>query len=110
MSVPTSLSEIFALMPENMDASAAEDLDATIQFELTGDSGGTWAVQIANGKCEVNEGGVESPTMSLTMASDDFMAMTRGELNPMGAFMSGKIKLEGDMGLAMKLQGLFGLG
>ncbi|WP_366888106.1 acyl-CoA dehydrogenase family protein [uncultured Aquimarina sp.] len=38
---------------------------------------------------------------------DDFMALIKGELNPMGAVMNGKVKIKGDMGVAMKLQSLF---
>jgi len=108
--MPSTPSEIFAAMPDNFDADAASDLEATIQFDLTGNGGGTWAVDMADGQCQVNEGAVDSPTLILTMDADDFVAMSRGDLNPMNAFMSGKIKLQGDMGLAMKLQNLFNLG
>ena len=107
MSFPQTAHELFAAMPSNFNASVAGDLDATIQFDLTGDDGGLWAVAIADGVCKVNEGTASSPDLTLTMAADDFMAMNRGELNPMNAFMAGKIKLQGDMGLAMKIQSLF---
>jgi putative sterol carrier protein len=110
MSFPSTASELFAAMPNNFNAGAAGDLNATIQFDLTGDGGGTWAATVADGTCKVVEGAADSPTLILTMDTDDFMAMSRGNLNPMNAFMSGKIKLQGDMGLAMKLQNLFNLG
>lgn len=110
MSFPSTTSELFAAMPDNFNAGAAGDLNATIQFDLTGDGGGTWAVTVADGKCEVTEGAAKDPTLILTMDADDFMAMSRGDINPMNAFMGGKIKLQGDMGLAMKLQSLFNLG
>ena len=45
-------------------------------------------------------------TVKVTMA--DFQALVNGRLNPMTAFMSGKIQVDGDMGVAMKLQSLFG--
>jgi putative sterol carrier protein len=45
--------------------------------------------------------------MTLTMAAGDFVDLTQGKLNGMTAFMSGKLKIAGDMGLAMKLQSLF---
>jgi putative sterol carrier protein len=45
---------------------------------------------------------------TVRIAKDDLDAMLSGDLNPMNAFMSGKLKIEGDMGVAMKLQSLFG--
>lgn len=45
---------------------------------------------------------------TIKIAMEDFIALTKGDLNPMGAFMSGKIKVEGEMGVAMKLQSLLG--
>jgi putative sterol carrier protein len=102
--------ELFDRMPDNFDAGAAGDMNAIIQFDLSGDSGGVWAVTVADGQCTVKDGASESPTLTIAMDAEDFVALTRGDLNPMNAFMSGKIKLQGDMGLAMKFQSLFGLG
>ena len=45
---------------------------------------------------------------AVSMTKDNFMALVKGDLNPMMAFMSGKIKVSGDMGVAMKLQSLLG--
>jgi putative sterol carrier protein len=109
MGFPETASELFELMPDNFNAEAAGDLNATIQFDLTGEGGGTWVAAIADGKCQVAEGAADAPSLTLTMDTGDFMAMNRGELNAMTAFMQGKIKLKGDMGLAMKIQSLFGL-
>jgi len=110
MSFPSTPKELFEKMPDNFDAGAAGDMNAIIQFDLSGDGGGVWAVSVADGQCSVTEGGDPSPTLTIGMEANDFMALTRGELNPMNAFMGGKIKLQGDMGLAMKFQGLFGMG
>ena len=110
MSFPSTVSDLFAAMPDNFNAGVAGDMDATIQFDLSGEGGGTWAVTVADGVCRVNDGTADSPALIFSMDANDFMAMSRGDLNPMNAFMSGKIKLDGDMGLAMKLQGIFNLG
>ncbi len=105
----STASEAFALMEENFDASKAAGVDGSIQMELTGEGGGTWAVKISGGAIDVVEGGVESPTTTLTMSADDFVGMVNGNVNAMAAFMQGRIKLQGDMGLAMKFQSLFGM-
>lgn len=99
--------EIFAQMPEAFLADKAGDLNATFQFDLSGEGGGDWAVTIANGQCSVVEGKSEKADVTVSMAADDFVKMISGELQPLVAFMQGKVKLQGDMNLAMKLQELF---
>ena len=110
MSFPETASELFERMPGNFKPEVAGDLDAVIQFDLTGDGGGTWAATIAHGKCQVVESPADDPTLTLTMDANEYMAMCRGELNAVTAFMTRKIKVKGDVGLAMKLQSLFGIG
>lgn len=105
----SSAGEAFALMAENFDASKAANVDGTIQVELTGEGGGKWGIVLGGGNLDVVEGGVESPTTTLTMSADDFVGLVNGNVNAMAAFMQGKIKLQGDMGLAMKFQSIFGM-
>lgn len=106
--MPTA-SDIFKEMPNRFNAAAAGDIDVTIQFDLSGDGGGQWHAAIANGAVTVNEGPAENAKATLIMDVDDFVAMSTGELNAMAAFMSGKIKVEGDLGTVMKLQPALGL-
>jgi putative sterol carrier protein len=100
---------IFANLGENFDKSKAGDLDLTIAFDLSGDGGGQWHAIIADGKLDTGKGSVENPSATLSMDADDFAAMSKGELNPMMAFMSGKIKVDGDLNSVMKFQSLVGL-
>lgn len=102
-----AVKQIFDNMPSSLNESAAQGMDATIQYDLTGDGGGKHYTVIKDGACTVHEGAADSPTMTVTMDANDFVAMTNGELDGMSAFMSGKLRVAGDMGLAMKLQSLF---
>src|ERR1051325_2277745 len=95
MAVADDVKAIFSQMPANVNADAAKGMNATIQFNLSGDNGGQWNVAIKDGKAEVNKGTAASPDMILA------------KLNGQMAFMSGKLKISGDMGLAMKMQSLF---
>src|SRR6059058_5374318 len=99
--------DIFAEMPNQLDANAAKGVNATIQFNLAGDNGGQWYVTIKDGKAEVTKGTASSPNMTLSMSASDYVDMILGKLNGQMAFMSGKLKISGDMGLAMKMQSLF---
>jgi len=99
--------DIFAEMPSQLDQNAAKGVNATIQFNLSGENGGQWYVAIKDGTAAVSEGTAPSANMTMTMAANDYVDMTTGKLNGQMAFMSGKLKISGDMGLAMKMQTLF---
>ena len=99
--------EIFKEMPANLNADAAKGMNSVIQFNLSGDGGGNYHVIIKDGACSVAEGSHASPNMTMTMAAQDYVDMISGKLNGQMAFMSGKLKIAGDMGLAMKMQSLF---
>ncbi|HEV8306208.1 MAG TPA: SCP2 sterol-binding domain-containing protein [Methylomirabilota bacterium] len=106
--MPT-VNETFDAMPSRFKPDRAQGVKAVIQYDITGEGGGTYHVDIADGKCSVQPGPAPTPTLTLTMAAPDWLDMTAGKLNGQMAFMSGKLKLKGDMGLAMKLAGMFGI-
>jgi putative sterol carrier protein len=89
---------------------AAEGVDAVIQYNLTGDEGGDWIITIKDGKCIVAEGEAGSPTMTLRSDAQDFSDVLLGKANGMKYFMEGRIKLAGDLNLAMKLTDFFKMG
>ena len=83
------------------------DLDVVVQFALSGDDGGQWHVTIADGACSVEEGEADDPKATIRMDATDYVDMTTGKLNAMAAFMSGKVKVEGDLNTVMKIQQIF---
>ena len=89
---------------------AAEGVDAVIQYHLTGDEGGDWIVTIQDAKCTVAEGTSENPKMTLTADAQDFKDVLTGQADGMQYFMQGKLKLAGDLNLAMKLTAFFKMG
>jgi len=107
MAVADDVKAIFDAMPQNFNADAAKGMNSVIQFNLSGDGGGNYHVVIKDGGCTVGSGAHASPNMTMTMAAQDYVDMISGKLNGQMAFMSGKLKIAGDMGLAMKMQSLF---
>jgi putative sterol carrier protein len=85
----------------------AVGVDAVIQYHLTGDEGGDWIINIKDGKCTVVDGVADDPTMSLTADAHEFRDILLGKMDGMAAFMQGKLKLTGDLNLAMKLTSFF---
>jgi Holliday junction resolvasome RuvABC ATP-dependent DNA helicase subunit/putative sterol carrier protein len=98
---------IFSAMPGTFNADAAKGMNSVIQFNLTGDGGATYCIAIKDSVCTLNEGAHASPNMTMTMAARDYVDMISGKLNGQVAFMSGKLRIAGDIGLAMKMQSLF---
>lgn len=106
----TSMSAIAALfqsMQSRFNAQAAAGLDAVFQFELT--DGDTTHIVIENQTCQVVDGEHDDPTVTLIMDSDTLQQVMTGELDGMQAFMTGRIRADGNIMLATKLNNLFPL-
>lgn len=66
----------------------------------------TWVVDVKNGKGCVDMNSDKKPDCTITMADSDLLAVMTGQMNPQTAFFQGKLKIAGNMGMAMKLQNL----
>ncbi len=93
---------------ESADPAKIKGMNAVYQFDLSGDNGGVLHVKVADGVAEIVEGASDSANITITMSADDFGSLLEGKLNATSAFMAGKLKVKGDMSLAMKLQSLLG--
>jgi hypothetical protein len=79
-----------------------QKLNGMIRMEVTGAEGGDWAVAFKLGPGPIPE----QPTTTISIAAADAEAMERGELDPMQAFMSGRMRVAGDMTLMMQMQAI----
>src|SRR5215813_7146502 len=102
--MPT-VKETFEMMPSRFKADRAAGTNATIQYDVSGEGGGTWNAVIKDGACTVTPGAAASPNLTLSIAAQDWLDMLSGQM----LFMSGKLKVKGDMGLAMKLGSMFSM-
>jgi putative sterol carrier protein len=94
-------------LSESADAEKLKGMDATILFDISGEEGGQWTATIDSGQMSVEEGTTESPTITVEAAAEDLTALVDGDLNPMAAFMQGRLKVKGDISIAVQLQKLF---
>ncbi len=90
-----------------LDPDAAEDVDAVYQFDLSGAQGGQYVLTVRHGTCQVTEGRHEDPHVTLSMAGEDCIKVLNGQLSGPMAAISGRVKVSGDLGLAMQLKALF---
>ena len=106
--MPLSIADLMEKMPGALIPEKAAGVDAVVNFKFTGVEAGEWNAVIKDGKAIVARGIPHSkPTMTLTADSSDYLKIFAGELDGMQAFMQGKIKLAGDLNLAMKLMQMF---
>ncbi len=93
-------------LPSKLESNAdsVKKVDAIYQFNIDGDNGGTWTVDLTKDGDFVSEGESDDADCVVSMKEADFVSMWNGKLPGAQAFMTGKLKIKGDMGLAMKLQ------
>jgi putative sterol carrier protein len=96
--------EFFDSLSTRVDPSKTAGMNNSYVFDIEG--AGTWTVKVADGGVTVDEGNTGGDCTIATTA-ETFEKVVKGEQNPTAAYMSGKLKIKGDMGAAMKLQKLF---
>ncbi|UCD84384.1 MAG: SCP2 sterol-binding domain-containing protein [Deltaproteobacteria bacterium] len=112
------MAEEFATVKDSFDKGIAEGLkqdpekaksvNAVYLFNITGDGGGKWTVDLTADPPAVIEGDAGNAQCTITIADQDWLGLLAGKLNGQQLFMSGKLKISGDMSLAMKLQKVTG--
>ncbi|WP_427138374.1 SCP2 sterol-binding domain-containing protein [Psychrobacillus psychrodurans] len=102
------MNEIWQLIESTMNENSAPFQNENVRFEfnLTGDNPGVKQLILENGTAEVIDDTSTKADCKLTLSSKDFMKLLVGDLNSTTAFMFGKLKVDGSIGLALKLEGL----
>jgi putative sterol carrier protein len=106
--MPT-VNETFEAMPSRFRPDKAAGANAVIQYDISGEGGGTWHAVIKDGACAVQAGPGTSPNLTLQISGPDWLDMLSGKQSGQMLFMSGKLKVKGDMGLAMRLGSMFSM-
>lgn len=102
-----TVEELMDRMPKAFKPEAAEGVDAVIQYHLDGEEGGDWVVSIQDQQCTVEKGTTVDPTMTLMADAEDYKDVILGNLDPMAAFMQQKVRLKGNLNLALGLTKYF---
>ena len=104
----TTPAEFFEQMAVRIDPAKIQGLDATFQFHITGDGGGAWFATFVKGQPEVNRGTLEHADMTLTTTAETWADIVNGTISGQMAFLTGKLRIEGDLTLAIKLNAILG--
>ena len=96
--------EFFETLESRVDASKTAGVNKSYVFDI--DGAGVWKVDVTDAGVNVTEGGTDGD-VTIRASEDTFRAIASGEQNPTTAYMTGKLKVDGDMSAALKLQKLF---
>jgi putative sterol carrier protein len=98
------VSEFFEQLPTRVEPGKTAGMNNSYVFAI--DGAGTWTVRVTDGGITVEDGDTGGDC-TIAASAETFEKVMKGEQNPTAAYMSGKLKIKGDMGAAMKLQKLF---
>ena len=100
-----TVQEFFETLPSRADTSKTAGMNNSYGFDIEG--AGQWTVKVEDGSVSVVDGLEDGADVTISASQEVFEQIVAGEQNPTSAYMTGKLKLKGDMGAAMKLQKLF---
>ncbi len=107
MTEAMSVKPLFEAMPAALNQEAAKDADVVYQFNISGEGGGQFVVAIKQGTCTVDEGLAPAPTVTVAASAADYFQIATGAY-PFGlAFINGRLKVQGDLRLVMRMGAYF---
>jgi len=106
-SADRELDTIMMGLPTAFNPKVAGDLDATIQYTLTGDGGGMYHIHIKDGECTAHRGPAANADFSINSPAEVWIAISKGEVDGPQAYMEGKYQWSGDMRILLIMDRLF---
>jgi len=99
--------QVFDGMRQSFQASKAKGVHARYQWDLSGPQGGEWWIDVNDGKYKMGKGKIENPNVTFVATDKDWVAVSNHQLGGTWAYLSGRLKIRGDQGLARKLGEIF---
>ena len=103
-----STREILYGLPRKVSPSAIEGLETVFHFDIDGEDGGQYTIQVANGEVKVEDGLLGEPKCVVRASDKNFIDLIKGDINPMMAVLTGKVKIS-NQGEMLKYAKIFGL-
>src|SRR5438552_16293209 len=99
--------QVFDGMRQSFQANKAKGVHARYQWELSGPQGGQWWIDVNDGTYKMGKGKVPNPNVTFVAKDKDWVAVSNGQLGGTWAYMTGRLKIRGDQGLARNLGQIF---
>jgi putative sterol carrier protein len=105
----TTINDLIDLLCRSFQPDRSNGIETEVQVHLTGEKGGDYGIVIKDQTCHAKPGILEAASLKLEAAAQDILDMYEGKLDPMKAFMQGKLRIIGDKAMALKLTTMFRL-
>jgi len=105
--VDSTPQQVFDSMRSNFQPSKAKGLHARYQWDLSGPQGGQWWIDVDDGKCKMGKGKIDNPNVTFVAKDKDWVAVSNHQMGGTWAYLTGRLKIRGDQGLARKLGEIF---
>ena len=99
--------EVFDSMRQSFQANQAKGVHARYEWNLSGPNGGQWWIDVNDGAYKMGKGKIDNPNVTFVATDKDWVAVSNGKLGGTWAYMTGRLKIRGDQGLARKLGQIF---
>ena len=99
--------EIFDGMRESFQPAKAKGVHARYQWDLSGPNGGQWWIDVNDGTYKMGKGTIPNPTVTFIAKDKDWVAICNDQLSGTWAYVTGRLKVRGDQGVARKLGEMF---
>lgn len=107
MAGPTSIDAAMDWLRKSFQPDCASGVNVVYHFDLAGPDGGSLAVGVLDGRLEISRGRPEAPDVRMALSACDYFGVLAGRENADLLYMAGRLEIEGDLSLAMKLRTLF---
>ena len=105
--VDSTPQEIFDSMRGSFQANKAKGVHASYQWDLSGPNGGEWWIDVEDGTYKMGKGKIPNPSVTFIAKDKDWVAICHDQLSGTWAYVSGRLKVRGDQGIARKLGEIF---
>ena len=99
--------DVFDAMRGSFQPAKAKGVHARYQWDLSGPNGGEWWIDVNDGTCKMGKGKIDHPSVTFTAKDKDWVAICHDQLSGTWAYMTGRLKVRGDQGVARKLGEMF---
>ena len=99
--------DVFDGMRQSFRAEKAKAVYVRYQFNFSGPNGGNWWIDVKDGTFKMEKGKINNPNVTFTASDRDWVALSNRKLGGTWAFLTGRLRIAGDKGLARKLGEIF---